>query len=125
MNEVIMAKTIVAERIRILRENAGLSQGKLANIFEIDQPAVYRYESGNSFPPFAVLLKYADRFDVSLDYIFGRTDQPQGKLYHYEPDLIDDNADLKEFIDMCMDPKSPANAKLKQALLKILEEKRK
>ena len=80
--------TIVAERMKLLREGVKLSQGKLASMLGMQQTAVYRYEVGQSFPPYQVLMKYADFFDVSLDYIFGRTDSPQGKLYDCQAKVL-------------------------------------
>ena len=68
-----MDKSIVGERLKALREGVRLSQAKLAAQFkDVDQPAIFRYERGYSFPPYHVLMQYADYFDVSLDYIFGR-----------------------------------------------------
>ena len=114
--------TIVAKRLTELREGVHLSQAKLAAQFEgVEQPAIFRYENAQSFPPYGVLMQYADFFDVSLDYIFGRTDNPQGKLYDYQPKALKDNKQLQELIEMCFDPNSPANAKLKEALLKLME----
>lgn len=121
-----MKKTdIVAERLKILRESVKLSQAKLASQFDdIEQTAVFRYEKAQSFPPYSVLMQYADYFDVSLDYIFGRTDNPQGKLYEYQPKPLRENEQMREFIEMCFDPTSPANAKLKEALLRLMEEQK-
>ncbi len=116
---------IVAQRLTALREGVHLSQAKLATQFGIDQPAIFRYENALSFPPYDVLMQYADFFDVSLDYIFGRTDKPQGKLYEYQPKVIKDNKQMRELIEMCFDPNSPANAKLKETLLKMMEEQNK
>lgn len=43
------------------------------------------------------MLWYADFFDVSLDYIFGRTDKPQGKLYENQPKVVfEDELKVKE-----------------------------
>lgn len=113
---------IVAERLTELRESMHLSQTKLASQFEgVEQPAIFRFENAQSFPSYAVLMQYADFFDVSLDYIFGRTDNPQGKLYNNEPKLLKDNKQMKEFIEMCFEPNSPANAKLKAMLLDLME----
>lgn len=120
-----MAKTIVAERMKTLREGIHLSQAKLAAKLGVDQPAVFRYENGLTFPSYAVLIQYADFFDVSLDYLFGRTDNPQGKLYDFQPKILADNAQMQEFIEMCFDPNSPANAKLKESILKLLQENQK
>ena len=117
-----MNKKIVGERLKVLREGVHLSQAKLASIFVgVDQPSIYRYENGSTFPSFNVLIQYADYFDVSLDYIFGRTDNPQGKLYDYQPKVFKDNKQMQELIEMFFDPNSPANAKLKDMLLQLLE----
>lgn len=113
---------IVAQRLTALREGIRLSQTKLAAQFNIDQPAIFRYENAQSFPPYDVLMQYADFFDVSLDYIFGRTDKPQGKLYDFQPKIMRNNEQMRELIEMCFDPNSPANAKLKETLLKMMEE---
>ena len=117
--------TVVAERLRKLREGVHLSQAKLAAQFDgLDQTAIFRYESAGSFPPYSVLMQYADFFDVSLDYIFGRTDNPQGKLYKYQPKIVIEDERMQDFIEMCFDPNTEANAKLKQALLSLLEEQK-
>ena len=116
---------IVAERLKKLREGSHLSQAKLAEQFEgVMQSAIYRYESAESFPPYSVLMQYADFFDVSMDYIFGRTDNPQGKLYKYQPKIVIEDERMQDFIEMCFDPNTEANAKLKQALLSLLEEQK-
>ena len=108
-----MDKSIVGERLKALREGVHLSQAKLAAQFkDVDQPAIFRYERGYSFPPYHVLMQYADYFDVSLDYIFGRTD----------PKVTIDHAQMRDFLEMCFDPNSPANAKFKEAILRLFEE---
>ena len=113
---------IIGNRLKELRESIGKSQAFIAKeIGTVAQPAIFRYESGQSDVPNAILLWYADYFDVSLDYIFGRTDKPQGKLYDYTPKAFDDEK-MQQFVEMCFDPKSPANAKLKEAVLKLLQE---
>ena len=55
---------------------------------------------------------------------FGRTNKPQDKLYDYNPKAFD-NEKMQQFMEMCFDPKSPANAKLKEAVLKLLREEQK
>lgn len=112
---------IVANRMRDLREGLKLSQAKLAACLNIVQTAIFRYESGQSFPPYGVLMQYADFFDVSLDYIFGRCDNPQGKLYDFQPKVWKDNKQIQDLIEMCFDPNSPANAQLKQILFNLIE----
>ena len=115
--------TIVAKRMKELREGLKLSQAKLASQLDnIEQTAIFRYESGQSFPPYGVLMQYADFFDVSLDYLFGRCDKPQGKLYNFQPKVWKDNKQVQKLIEMCFDPNSPANAQLKETLLRIMGE---
>jgi len=72
-----------------------------------------------------ILIQYGDYFDVSVDYILGRTDKPQGKLYKYKPKLMADTLEMRQFIDMCLDPKSPMHDHLKQALFSMLGDKKK
>lgn len=69
-----------------------------------------------------LLRKYADYFDVSMDYIFARCDDPHGKLYEAKPPVDANNPELRKFVEMCFDPESPMNEKLKEAMLKMLEE---
>ena len=73
---------IIGERLRSLRESVRLSQAKLAKEFDVSQSALARYEIDDSTPCPEVFLKYAGYFDVSLDSIFGRTDDPHGMIYN-------------------------------------------
>lgn len=119
----------VAQRLKSLRESVGVSQAKLAALMGATQASVNRYENGQSSPPLKILLWYADFFDVSLDYIFARTEQPEGKLYEHKPKVVEaitqDNKELRQFVDMCFDPASPVSEKLRETLTKLLEEQRK
>ena len=76
---------LIGKRLRTLRESLSLSQAKLAELLGITQSSLNRYENGQSTPTVELFRKYADFFDVSVDYIFARCDEPQGKLYHYQP----------------------------------------
>ena len=73
----------IGKRLRALREGIRLTQVQMAQILGVQQSRINRFETGQSTPSPEVFLKYADYFDVSLDYIFGCTDNPQGKLYEY------------------------------------------
>ena len=112
---------VCGERIRALRESMKYSQMKFAQIFDLGQSSVVRYEKGEASPALELLVKIADYYDVSLDYILGRTDNPQGKLYDCKP-KNGYPADMENFVEMCFDPKSPMNAKLKQILVQMLRE---
>lgn len=112
---------IIGYRIKALREGVGLSQARIAEMLATTQASINRYEQAQSNVPPEKLLWYADYFDVSLDYIYGRTDYPQGKLYDFKP-KIEDNDDMKKFIEMCFDPNSPMSKKLKDTLLQMMKE---
>ncbi len=118
---------IIAQRIKELRRAVGLSQAKIAKLAGTQQTSINRYESDQYDPPLHLLIWYADYFDVSLDYLCGRTDKPQGKLYAYEPQALkvkeENRADMEQFINMCFDPNSPAGAKMKAALMGLITEK--
>ena len=115
----------IGNRLRALREGVKLSQAKIANLVGTTQTTINRYETGVSSPPLNVLIWYADHFDVSMDYIFARTEKPQGKLYDYRPKFIESNEEFKQFLEMCFDPTSPMNDRLKQALFEMMQEAKK
>ena len=113
----------VGERLKKLRMDIGLSQAALAKIAGATQSSVNRYEQDDSQAPYHILLWYADYFDVSMDYIFCRTDQPQGKTYDYQPKRVKEKMankqDWNEFVEACFEPGSPMNEKLKEMILKM------
>ena len=111
----------IGKRMRALREMLGISQQTLAVQLGSTQSSINRYENEQALPPSDLLLRYADYFDVSLDYLFGRTDMPQGKLYAFKPKHTPEKDEMRRFIEMCFDPGSPANVKLKEPLLRVME----
>jgi len=120
--------SVVGQKVKTLRESVGLSQAKLAELAGVTQPSINRYENINEMPPLAMLLWYADYFDVSLDYIFGRTDQPQGKLYSFQPEALRKRFatkdEMRRFIEFCFEPGTSGNEKLKAALAQMVEDGR-
>jgi transcriptional regulator with XRE-family HTH domain len=118
----------VGERLRLLREGIKLSQAKIAKLIGTSQVSINRYESGLGAPPLKTLLWYADYFDVSMDYLFARTENPQGKLYDFHPEALrekmSDKEDWQQFVEMCFDPNSPMSTRLKEALMQMVGEKK-
>jgi len=114
---------ISSDRLTELRKSLNISQMKLSKIIGISQSAINRYESGDTSIPDNVLLKYADFFDVSADYILGRTDKPEGKIYKYEPEILQRNIvrdeEWSEFVEACFDPRSPMYKKLKETMMNM------
>ncbi len=68
---MIMAKY---QRIRDMREDADLSQAKLGEILHISQRSYSHFETGTRSLPVDVLIKLADFYEVSVDYLLERTD---------------------------------------------------
>lgn len=114
--------TIVGERLKTLRTENRYSQTQIADMCGVTQATIGRYETGVAEPPIEKLLWYAEQFDVSLDYIFGRTNDPKGNLYNDRTLGIPDNTNVNEFIERCFDPQSPANARLKMLLTQLMED---
>jgi transcriptional regulator with XRE-family HTH domain len=112
----------VGSRLRILREVVKLSQAQIADMLGTTQASINRYENAVGSPPLKVLMWYADYFDVSMDYIFARTNKPQGATFEYKPKIVEDNTEMKRFVEMCFAPNSPMNERLKQTLLEMLAE---
>ena len=62
-------------RLRDMREDADLSQENIAQILGIRQTVYSRYERGYQTIPLPLLIRLADYYNVSLDYLTGRTDK--------------------------------------------------
>ena len=60
-------------RIKDLREDKDMRQSDLARATGIDQRTISNYETGKTAPDAYALIKLADFFDVSIDYLVGRT----------------------------------------------------
>lgn len=63
-------------RIRELRKARRITQLKMALDLDTSQNTISRYESGEREPGIAELIRIADYFRVSIDYLVGRTDDP-------------------------------------------------
>ena len=62
-------------RLRELREQKGLSQLKVAMDLNMNQNSISRYETGVREADYKTLILFADYYQVSIDYILGRTDK--------------------------------------------------
>ena len=61
------------ERIRNLREDHDLNQTQVAEILHCSQRTYSYYETGGHDIPTSVLIALAELYDVSIDYLLGRT----------------------------------------------------
>lgn len=63
-------------RLKELRKQRKISQLKLALDLNMNQNSISRYENGEREADYATLIRFADYFDVSLDYLLGRSNIP-------------------------------------------------
>ncbi len=64
------------KRIRDLREDKDLTQTQVAKILGMSQTGYSKYETGENDLPSSILIKLADFYNVSVDYILDRTSDP-------------------------------------------------
>ena len=62
-------------RLRDLREDSDLTQKQIADFLHVKQNTYCQYESGRRQIPLEMLIKLADYYNVTLDYLVGRTDK--------------------------------------------------
>ncbi len=63
-------------RLKELRKTKNISQMKLAMDLGMNQNSISRYETGERQADYETLIAFADYFNVSIDYLLGRTDNP-------------------------------------------------
>lgn len=78
-----------SDRLKYLRSTEDLTQRDVALKLGIASGAVGMYESGKRFPDNTILNRIADYFNVSTDYLLGRTNDPL-PVRNVDQDLIDD-----------------------------------
>lgn len=66
-------------RLRELRKQRGISQLKLAMDLGMNQNTISRYENGEREADYQTLILLADYFNVSIDYLLERSDNPSIK----------------------------------------------
>ena len=69
-------------RLRLLREEKGLFQKDIANFLKVSIPAVNQYEHGKRDMSTETVVKLAEYFDVSTDYLLGKSNirNPEDKI---------------------------------------------
>ncbi len=65
------------EHLKNLRKSKELTQKQVASILGISERGFQRYELNERKPTYEILVSLADFFDVSLDYLVGRSDDPK------------------------------------------------
>lgn len=69
-----MTDNIIGRRMKSIRENKDLKQNKVAKKLSVSPYQLSRYENGKSKPDPELIAKIATYYDVSTDYLLGKTD---------------------------------------------------
>lgn len=95
-------KNILGLRIKELRLEKNLNQTEFAKILNIGNTTLSQYENGINTPNDDMKIKIADFFDVSVDYLLGRTDDRKSKEVIYSSGFHNLSTDglSEEDIDM-------------------------
>ena len=64
-------------KLKLLRAKKGITQKQLAEVLNIQPNSAQRLEYGTARPSLDTVIAIADYFDVSLDYLVGRSDDPK------------------------------------------------
>lgn len=72
-----MKKVMLDTMLRRLRNEHQLTQNQIAQMFDLSFSAYSLYEMGKREPPLAFVIRLADYYNVSLDYMTGRVDAPK------------------------------------------------
>jgi len=67
----------VKNNLRLLRKSKGYTQIAVQMKTGIEQALLSKFENGERVPPTETLIRLADFYDVSIDYILCRTDNPK------------------------------------------------
>ncbi len=87
---------MLAQNIKKARNDKHLSQRALADIIGVSQQTVGSWEVGRTSPDNEMLQKLASFFNVTTDYLLGRTDEPLGT--GFQKDLLGDINDDSPFM---------------------------
>lgn len=83
-----MEKSIFQSRLKQLRKKSGLTQKETADALGIPSPTYSGYENGNRTPDMNALNTVADYFNVSIDYLFGRVNNPDIAILNDLPEEL-------------------------------------
>lgn len=78
-------KNILQDRLRLLRKEKGLTQLQVAVYCDITEKAYQNYELMTREPKLGILVRIADLYGVSLDYLVGRSDERGGWSNNAKP----------------------------------------
>lgn len=115
---------MLSVRIKALRKGRNKTQQDIANLLGVSRPAYTAYEQGNRTPDNEAVEKLADYYDVTIDYLYGRTDNPNRISDKDEKDIAKRlkqfEADLENSDGLAFDGE-PMSDEAKESLLESME----
>lgn len=94
---------MLGKRLKMLRESNNLTQIELGKILGVGNVTLSQYEKGDRNPDYDTLLRIADYFNVSTDYLLGKTDLKNYSDYHPALTAKDERDIQKELEKMMAD----------------------
>lgn len=85
----------LAQKIRKIRTDRGISQVQFAKDIGISRAALFNYEKGLRTPPIDILLKIAEKFDIDIDTLTSNNDI---ELSKEESKVLEEHNLLEKFI---------------------------
>lgn len=86
----------MVKNLRLLRQGKGISQQQLASALGLSQQSINKYENHNVEPDISTLIKMAQFFEVSVDYLIGNSHEPTEVLSSPSPEEQKLLADYKQ-----------------------------
>lgn len=86
------------QRIQDLRIDSDLSQKKIGEILHISQRSYSHYETGSRNIPIEMLIRLADYYDTTIDYLVGRTDNKEPITKNRSNDAESESVSLTRFL---------------------------
>ena len=90
---------MISEKIKSLREDAGLSQAQLARKLDVTRSSVNAWEMGLSTPTTQYVVELCKLFHVSSDYLLGLESGQSLQLYEYTQDEVELVYQLLRYFD--------------------------
>ncbi len=89
------------KNLRILREKTNISQRQLAEAIGVSQQSINKYENHNIEPDIGTLIRIADYFGTTVDYLVDHTAEPEKPIFVSKYMSLTENQ--KQAVDAVMD----------------------
>lgn len=115
---------IFGERLKFLRDENNITQDELSKFLGVGRPTIAGYETKGKQPSYETLIKIANFFNVSIDYLLGRTENRDTSTLPAMNNLAEYNADIELIKEIHkLSPESQKDLKKYIELLKLKDNK--